>query len=698
VTRAVVAFSLIGVCCARAPELNLVLLTIDTCRADRLGCYGYARAETPNIDRLADEGVLFEEARTCVPITLPSHVSIMAACYPTVHGVRDNGAYITPDSLVTLAEVLREAGYSTAAFVGSFPVESRFNLDQGFDHYGDVFTERRGLSKEGPGGVSIFFHERPATAVNAEFFAWLDDGPEAPFFAWLHYFDPHQPYEPRPPYDAICAGRPYDAEIAFVDACVGGLRRQLEDRGLLERTVVVITSDHGESLGDHGERSHALLLYDPTLRVPLIIRCPGERRQRRRVADQVRTIDIAPTLLELLDAEPPPSWRGSSLVSLMNGRADAGREQYYETLFGRLHFGWSVLAGYQAGQWKYVHGPAPELYNTAEDRGEQINVVADHPQIVDELRSKLLGFMAESAEAGQSLFREPDRETAERLEALGYVASWQPAGGEDTWFTGPNPVDMMPAHEWFNIGRNYVHEGLWLEATQAFYRALEANPSNKDARLGLVHAYARLGEASAALQEAAKALALDPCDGPLRLSHARLLLGQNQPTAALEDARRALRDGADPFDAWMLVGECHEAVGASAAAMDAYRRALQVDPSHFRARFALARVLATRGQLDEAEEEFLAAVGANPYWALGRHNYGVFLSQHGRTEEAAEQFRIALRLNPTYVAAHHALAVLLAAEGRTDEAATHLEAVRRYAADPERKRAAADLLATFGQR
>ncbi len=696
--RFAAALSLIGLCCARAPQANLLLLTIDTCRADRLGCYGYARAETPNLDRLADEGVLFEEARTCVPITLPSHVSIMAASYPLTHGVRDNGAYLTPDSLVTLAEVLSGSGYTTAAFVGSFPLESRFNLDQGFDHYGDVFSERQGLSREAPGGVSIFFHERPATEVNAEFFAWLDDTPDLPFFAWLHYFDPHQPYEPRPPYDALCAGRPYDAEIAFVDACVGRLRRELEDRGLLECTVVAITSDHGESLGDHGERSHALLLYDATLRVPLIIRCPGRGRSAGRVTDHVRTIDIAPTLLDLLGVACPPDWRGSSLVSAMHGADDVSREHYYETLFGRLHFGWSVLAGYHAGPWKYLHGPVPELYNTVDDGDEQTNLAAKYPHIAESLRSKLLALMAEPAEIGHSLFREPDRETAERLQALGYIASWQPAGRKDTWFTGPNPVEMMPAHEWFNIGRNYVHEGLWLEATQAFYRALDANPANKDARLGLVHAYGRLGEATAALREAAKALALDPHDGRLRLTHARLLLGRGEPAAALEDAHRALRDGADPFDGWMSVGECYEALATATEAMDAYRHALRIDPSHFRARFALARILATRGELDEAEREFVAAIAANPYWALGRHNYGVFLAKHGRTEEATEQLRMALSLSPTYVAAHHALGVILAEQGQTAEAATHLEAVCRYAADPERKQAAADLLAALDQK
>jgi arylsulfatase A-like enzyme/Tfp pilus assembly protein PilF len=684
--------SLAVICCSRGPKLNLVLITIDTCRSDRLSCYGYDRSHTPHLDALAAEGVLFEEARTCVPITLPSHVSIMTGLYPTVHGVRENGAYVAPDSLLMLAEILKSRGYQTAAFVGSFPLESRFNVDQGFDHYGDSFGEREGLGKEAGGGVSIFFHERPADEVNAEFVHWLAEEHGEPFFAWLHYFDPHQPYEPRPPYDAICAGRPYDAEIAFVDASIGRLRRELEERGLLERTIVVVTSDHGESLGEHGERSHALLLYDTTLKVPLIIRCPEEMGVVGRVRQHVRTVDLVPTVLELMGVQIDGRWQGRSLVGLMRGEGGTEHEHYYETFFGRLHFGWSVLAGYHAGAWKYIHGPEPELYDVSQDGAEATNLISTHPDVAAELRDELLALLAEGKSAAHSLFAEPDNETAARLEALGYVGSWQAAGPAEDWFVGPNPVEMMDAHEWFNLGRNYVHEGMWLEATEVFNRALEANPDNKDARLGLVHAYTRLGEPSAALAEALDAVARYPHEGRLWLIVSRLRIGQGRLQEALRSALRGLDEGADPVDAWMLVGECHELLHETADAVQAYRRVLGIDPSQYRGRFGLARVLALTGDLAGAEREFDAALEANPYWAPGRYNYGVFLLQHDDRQSALDEFRKAVRLDNNYPAAHHAAAILLHEQGDDTAALEHLEAVVRYAVDPARREAAQALM------
>ena len=345
-------------CAPSPPPLNIIILTIDTCRADRLSCYGYDLLDTPHIDSLATEGVLFEEARTCVPITLPSHVSIMTGLYPVVHGVRENGAYVAADSLLTLAEILKGNGYATAAFMGSFPLESRFNLDQGFDYYGDLFGEKDGSSKGAAGGVSIFFDERPADEVNEDFFRWLENHDKSPFFAWLHYFDPHQPHDLRPPYDATCATRPYDGEIAFVDECVGRLRKQLDKENLLERTIFVVTSDHGEGLGEHGEMTHALLLYDSTLKVPMIIRCPRTvGLAAARVTDPVRTVDLLPTILELLGLDVPPGIHGRSLVGIMSGSSGPAETHYTETFFGKLHFGWSVLAGYQSEGWKYIHGP-----------------------------------------------------------------------------------------------------------------------------------------------------------------------------------------------------------------------------------------------------------------------------------------------------------------------------------------------------
>ncbi len=682
--------------CAREQRLNILLLTIDTCRADRLSCYGYEKLHTPHVDRFASEGVLFEEARTCVPITLPSHVTMMTALYPAFHGVRDNGVYRAADSLLTLAEILKEKGYATAAFMGAFPLESRFNLDQGFDHYGDFFGTREGLSKEGPGGISIFFPERPANEVNEEFFHWLDDAGSEPFFAWLHYFDPHQPHEPKPPYDAVCAGRPYDAEIAFVDECVGRLRERLEDDRLLERTIVVITSDHGEALGEHGELTHALLLYDSTLRVPLIIRCPEAMGLRSRVGTQVRTIDLAPTIMELLGMTFPAWWQGKSIVGPMRGVERPTEDHCFETFYGKLHFGWSVLLGFQSGPWKYLFGPRPELYDTVNDPEEIHDLIEIRPEVAEELKGKLFSLVSTAGGKAQSVFTDPDRQTTEMLQALGYVGSWEEMGPEQSWFDGPNPVDMMRPHELYNLGRSYVHQGMWLQAIDIFQRALDADPGNKDARIGLIDALMRSNELSAALKEAQKAVSIAPHDGTTWLVLAKLMMAQRRPAEALEAGERALDEGADPVASWMLVAECSERSGNRDEALFAYHRVLAVDPSHYGARLGAARILAVTGKIEKAESEFIEALNANPYWAPAHHNYGVLLLDMEKKQEALVHFEKAVRLSPTYVAAHHAMGILLHEEGKDRAALPHLEAVVRYAQNTARREAAQSLIAQIG--
>lgn len=678
--------------CGGRERPNLILLTIDTCRADRLSCYGYDRETTPNLDRLASEGVLFENTRTCVPITLPSHVSILTGLYPTFHGVHENGFYTAADSLLTLAEILKGEGYATAAFVGAFPLDSRFNLDQGFDHYGDAFGEREGRSVPGVGGVSIFFVERPANEVNEEFFHWLKERGREPFFVWIHYFDPHQPFEPRPPYDAMYAGSPYSAEIAFVDECVGRLRGRLEQTGHMERTIFAVTSDHGEALGQHGEISHALLLFDSTLRVPWIMRCPQDMRIAGRFSHPVRTVDILPTLLELLGFEIPGMLHGTSMAGLFRGEDGGVRDHYYETFFGKLHFGWSVLLGYQSGPWKYVHGPKPELYQTALDPAEMSNVIEVYPDTAAQLTEKLFSLVSEAPEEGHSMFTDTDQETQARLEALGYVGSFEEAGPRPAWFEGANPMEMMDAHQSYNTGRGFVHAGQWIEAAEAFRHALETNEQNKDARIGLVDALLRGGDLPAALKEAKDAVTMYPHEGRLWRLYAGLLLQQRRFDDALHASRQALANGADPIEAWILIGRCIEALGDFPEAVAAFRRVLEIDPTVFQARVRLATCLAMLARTKEAENQFHLALEDNPYYAPAHYNFGVFVLQKERVNEAIAAFEKAVQFSPAYAEAHHALAILYNNDGQAQAAQPHLEAVIRYADDPKRREAARMLL------
>ncbi|MCG8457316.1 MAG: sulfatase, partial [Holophagales bacterium] len=310
---ALLAHSIAG--CDGPPPMNVLLVTLDTTRADRLGCYGRENAGTPNLDRLAAEGFLFENAFSTVPITLPSHATMFTGRYPLAHGVRDNGLFSLPESETTLAERLRERGYAAGAAVGCFPLARGFGIEQGFDFFDDHITlnveDLRGRRVEAKRGV--YFDERPSAQVNDALLPWLREHSDRPFFAWLHYWDPHQPHIPPPPFDQVYLHDLYQGEIAFADQSLGTVLRTLEELGVADRTLVVVVADHGEGLGDHREESHSMLAYNSTLRVPMIMRVPG-LEGGHRLTRRVGTVDLLPTLLDLLGLEADDSVQGRSLA------------------------------------------------------------------------------------------------------------------------------------------------------------------------------------------------------------------------------------------------------------------------------------------------------------------------------------------------------------------------------------------------
>ena len=317
------------------PPLSLLLVTIDTLRADHLGCYGDGDASTPAIDRLAAEGVLFEQASTCVPVTLPSHASILTGTYPVFHGVRNNGAYRLDDAALTLAEILRGRGWRTGAVIAAYPLLAQFGLAQGFDTYDDALPPERERQ--------IGYREKSAEEVSRAGLDFLAKDAEPPFYLWLHYFDPHIPYAPPEPFAGRFRGKPYDGEIAFVDEQIGRVLERIRRPDLASRTLVVLMSDHGEGLGDHGELQHGVFLYRSTLQVALMVKQPGNRGAGKRVAAPVALSDLMPTLARAGGATPPAGLDGRDLAPALAGRVEAPRSVYAETYYPRLHFGWSDL-------------------------------------------------------------------------------------------------------------------------------------------------------------------------------------------------------------------------------------------------------------------------------------------------------------------------------------------------------------------
>ena len=399
-------------------DWNVVLITIDTLRADRLGCYGYADIETPHLDRLAGEGILFENAVTTVPFTLPAHSSIMTGVYPPIHGVRENVGYALDERLPTLAEDMAGAGRRTGGFVSAFVLDGRWGIDRGFDRYYDEFKV------QDMGTLNIASVQREGTETIDQAEAWLDDVAGAPFFLWLHLFEPHDPYEAPEPFAARYPKRPYDAEVAYADSLVGRLREMLEGRNLLDRTLLVVTGDHGEGLGDHGEYFHGFFVYDSTVRVPLIVRLPEGRLGGRRVDAAVSHVDLRPTILDALGLSSPPvdsRQGGRSLLPLVLGMDDSERFAYIESYYSLYHYGWAPLRAIHTGPLKFIDAPEPELYRLTDDPGEAENVVRRTRVEARELRDRLLLMISEfeGTGAGEAAPPDLDQETLAQLQALG---------------------------------------------------------------------------------------------------------------------------------------------------------------------------------------------------------------------------------------------------------------------------------------
>ncbi len=398
-------------------SLNLLLVTLDTTRADALGAYG-GRAVTPSFDDLAAEGVLFEQASTVAPLTLPAHSSLFTGLFPLGHGIHGNGQGPLDSGFMTLPERLKARGFRTGAFVSSFVLDRRWGLDQGFDVYHDTDS-----GSGGPLGRDSL--RRPADQVVGDALEWLSGAAGERFFAWLHFYDAHAPARPPTAFAAADGGDVYHGALSFVDFQFSRVLAFLDERQILDRTIVVVIGDHGESLGEHGEATHGLFIYEAVLHVPFVIRTPFATMRGRRVADPVRIVDVMPTVLDLLDQPPASGTDGQTLVPLMTGDAtELGLDAHAESTYGFDRFGWSPLRGLRAGRFKLILAPRPELYDLATDPGETINLYHQRPSVAASMTARLreLEDRAQSRHGG-SLPAAPDRETLARLATLGYLAS-----------------------------------------------------------------------------------------------------------------------------------------------------------------------------------------------------------------------------------------------------------------------------------
>lgn len=645
---------------ADASSFNLLLVTLDTTRADRLGCYGYAPGRTPRLDRLAGEGVRFARAYCPSPLTLPAHCSLLTGLEPAAHGVRNNGR-VLPEGMRTLAGILKGEGWATSAFVSSFSVDSRFGLDRGFDVYDDTF--RPDLP------FKTLNAERRAEETYLRFSSWLDRNGGRRFFSWVHFYDPHWPYDPPPPFKEDFGGRPYDGEVAYMDRQVGALLDRLRDKGLLERTLVVVAGDHGEGLGDKVELGHGIFLYEETLRVPLVFHNAAALPRPRVVDGQVRLIDVAPTVLELLGLkEKAEGMMGRSLVPRLRGGGREDLDCLVETFYPRDNYGWSEMVGLVSERWKYVQAPRPELYDLEKDPEEKTNLFGTAAGRAADMKRKLEQALLRSApgdrpETGPA---GPSPGDLEKLKSLGYV-NFAPARPGASL---PDPKDKTALLRLIQQAQAFELEGRLAEAETAYRGVLEEVPDSPAGYVNLAIAQALQKKFDGALETLNRGLARLPDSEILqvRLGHTFLVAGRGGQ--AFEAMAKVLKSNPRNVDALSVCAGLLDASGRKDEARGYYERALAVEPESRFLRMSYAANLGSTGRLREAAGVYEKLIEEFPGEQAFYQYAGIARSYLGEYDAAISLLRQALAIRPT-PEGYFNLALAYDKSGRPAEAAEY---------------------------
>lgn len=648
---------------------NVLLITVDTLRWDRLGCYGGPADTTPVLDRLAARGARFETAIMHAPLTAPSHASILTGLTPLRHGVRDNGAFVLPRELPTLGTVLAGAGYTTAAFVSGYPLDRRYGLASGFGHYDDELPR-------GSGSRGLAYVERRADETTSRVIAWLGasrggtagagaaDRPR-PWFAWVHYFDPHAPYEPPGEFAERFAGRPYDGEVAFVDSQVGTLLKDLERRGDLARTVVVVTADHGESLGEHGEETHGVFIYDATLRVPFIVVGPGIAAGRVP-AVVARGVDVLPTVAGLAGVAVPREIDGRSLRAALEGRPMTDEPVYIESVMTQRHLGWAPLFGLRTAAWKLVDAPRRELYDLAADHRELRSLAGDQADRAASMARQLQAQMRVVTAAPQAA---SDRDAAERLRALGYLGGAPEAPVAISHRDPKDGVQLISRIE-HGIVDARLHPD---QAIRALEGVLAEDPRVALARRYLAVALAERGDYRRAAIELQRLRA----DGMATGEDLVLLSESLRVTGRPDEAQKILAEAArrDPGSPDPVLTEARALMARQKPneASDAFRRALAISPGHPEALAGLGEAALLQGDAEGAAAFFAQAVARDPADPTPRLRLAVVRARQGRMQDALPLFQQVVDAAPQNGEALAGLAAALARAGRAAEAVPYFE-------------------------
>ena len=614
---------------------NVIIIIIDTLRADHLGCYGYRQIQTPNIDALARSAARFTHAYTPVPITLPAHTALFTGSFPMATGVHDFAVNRVPSSAVTLAEVLRQNGYATGAFIGAPVLDSTYGLNQGFETYFDHFDFSH-LDEAKADQV-----KRRGNIVIDEALGWLRRSPRQPFLLWVHLYDPHYPYAPPEPYASRYRDHPYDGEIAFDDTQVGRLVAFLKETGSFADSLVVLAADHGEGLGEHGEKKHGFFIYNSTLHVPLIIKVPGAGP--RALEGEVSLVDVMPTILQALRIPVPPTVQGRSLLSEVLGRPGSGPSNLYaESFLPLLHFSWSQLRGLQSRGLKYIDAPRPELYDTITDPHETKNLFGTRQADAHMMRDRLFTILrrytpASGAAAGEKALTDPA--LLERLRSLGYIAisagTFADAAGKEL----PDPKDRIEVYELFWEAMTDGTHGRYEESLRKLREAEKIEPNSLPLLFLAALDYFQMKDYQHAIQLFRRTLVLKPEYAPPYYYLGVIYAQSSNIEVALENFKKALELDPTNFSAAFGLGAAYLKAKRVDEAARAFQQALQINPDYAEAYTALGEIYLYQNRVDDAVRVLERAVKLTPGMPVAHYRLGQAYEAKGLHEQAQEEFR-----------------------------------------------------------
>jgi len=602
---------------------TVVLITVDTFRADYLDS---GKTKTPNIDRLISNGVFFQNTVSAVPYTLPSHASILTGLLPPEHSIRDNSGFVLPKNVPTMADYFHQAGYRTGAFIGAYPLDSRFGLDRGFDFYDDSYPVMNQHSE-------MTMPERSAEAVTSAALQWVESHKDNRIFIWVHYYDAHFPYNPPAPFRSSDL---YAGELEYVDSQIGRLLNELP-----ANSRIILTSDHGEGLGDHQERTHGIFAYESTMRVPLII----SPFAQQKIETRVRLIDVLPTLLDLESISTQERFDGASLLPLMKGKSTDIPDSYFEALPMNLNAGWAPLKGFYSGQFKYIQLPQPELYDLKQDPHETKNLCQDQDACT-QWNSKFSVFI-KNFPGVSSKRLSVDAETKEKLQALGYLSGSSSSSETKEYGPQDDPKTLIRLYNRIQDAITFYKHGETAQALEILNESIEERPHQPDSYLNAAYILASSGSIAEAIAILQKAInnGLDTAEIHGRLAF--YLLQADRSSEAIQQLSIALKTQPADIDFLNYLGMAQASLDSFANAEAAFRKALEVDPTNAMTLENLGTMYLTQKKSDEAIAAFAAALKQNEHLANALNGLGVAYASQQKWKEAIENWNRAIDENKT---------------------------------------------------